>query len=134
MSDIPNDRLYTAEHEWAQADSNDPLLMTIGITDYAQTALGDIVMVEFPEVGDAVASNESLGALESPKSVSDVFAPFDGEIAAINEELEDAPETVNDDPYGSGWLVKIRVSDPGALADLMDAGAYKALLAGLEDG
>ncbi|MEE2779159.1 MAG: glycine cleavage system protein GcvH [Myxococcota bacterium] len=133
MSEIPNDRVYTEEHEWVQADPQDGTLLAVGITDYAQEALGDIVMVELPEVGDAMDHHQVLGALESPKSVSDVFCPVAGEIAAINEDLEDAPETVNDDPYGDGWLVKVRVADASVTAGLMSADAYGTFLKSQED-
>jgi len=129
MSNIPTDRRYTKEHEWVQADAQDATLLAIGITDYAQEALGDIVMVELPEVGDQMGNHQVLGALESPKSVSDVFCPVEGEVAAVNEDLEDSPETVNDDPYGDGWLVKIRVSDASVAESLMTPEAYEAFIA-----
>ena len=133
MSSIPTDRRYTKDHEWVQADPQDGTLVAIGITDYAQEALGDIVMVELPEVGDPMSSRQTLGALESPKSVSDVFSPLEGEIAAVNSDLEDSPETVNDDPYGDGWLVKLRVGSPAATESLMTAADYESFLANQDD-
>lgn len=128
MAQTENDRVYTEEHEWLLADASEKDLVILGITDYAQEKLGDIVMVELPEVGDKVAQNEPFGTLESPKSVSDVFAPVTGEIVAINESLEDAPETVNDDPYHEGWLVRIRLDAGVSLDGLMDAAAYQAFV------
>jgi len=129
MSDIPSDLLYTEEHEWIRAEAGDDALVTIGITDYAQDKMGDVVMVELPEVGDAVAAGQAFGAIESPKSVSDVFCPIAGEVAAVNEELEDSPEFVNDEPYGDGWIVRVTMTDPSALEGLLSAEAYAAFCA-----
>jgi glycine cleavage system H protein len=126
MAEIVKDRLYTEDHEWVLKDATEDDIVTLGITDFAQDALGDIVMVELPEVGDTVNQGEAYGAVESPKSVSDVFSPVSGEVVAVNEELEDAPEQVNDEPFGEGWLVRIRLSDAAQLGALMDAGAYGA--------
>lgn len=129
MADIPNDLLYTEEHEWVRVEAGDDVLVTIGITDYAQDKMGDVVMVELPEVGDEVSTGAAFGAIESPKSVSDVFSPVAGDIAAVNEELEDAPEFVNDEPYGDGWIVRITVSDAGELKSLLSPEAYAAYCA-----
>jgi glycine cleavage system H protein len=127
----PNDRRYTDQHEWALARGGDGggTVVRIGITDHAQDALGDIVFVQLPEVGDEVEAGSPIGEVESTKSVSDVYAPVGGVIAAVNDVLGDAPETINADPYGEGWLVEITVTDGGdPTADLMDADAYQALV------
>jgi glycine cleavage system H protein len=126
----PNDRRYTDQHEWALVqDSDAGTVVRIGITDHAQDALGDIVFVQLPEVGDEVAAGGPIGEVESTKSVSDIYSPVGGVVAAVNETLTDAPETVNADPYGDGWLVEITVSDGGdPTGDLMDADAYQALV------
>ena len=133
MSDIPNELLYTEDHEWVRQEASDPKLVTIGITDYAQDKLGDIVMVELPEVGDAVDPGGAFGTVESPKSVSDVFSPVGGEIAAINEGLEDEPELLNTEPYEGGWIVRITLSDPAQLEGLMSAEAYTTHCAELDE-
>lgn len=125
MAENPTDRKYTEDHEWVLEDATEEHVITVGITDFAQDALGDIVLVELPEVGDTVSSGEPLGAVESPKSVSDVFSPVTGEVVAVNEELEDAPEQVNDSPFNEGWLVRIRLDNPDEIQGLMDAGAYE---------
>jgi glycine cleavage system H protein len=124
MAENPNDRMYTEDHEWVLEDATEEHVITVGITDFAQDALGDIVMVELPEVGDTVSTGEPLGAVESPKSVSDVFSPVTGEVVAVNEELEDAPEQVNDSPFSEGWLVRVRLENPEEIKGLMDASAY----------
>ncbi len=124
MADNPTDRTYTEDHEWVQEDATEEHVYTIGITHFAQDALGDIVMVELPEVGDSVSVGEPFGAVESPKSVSDVFSPVSGEVVAVNEELEDAPELVNDSPFSEGWLVRVRVEGTSEVEALMDAAAY----------
>lgn len=129
----PDDRRYTEQHEWAQLQpgGNEGTVVRIGITDHAQDALGDIVFVQLPEVGAQVEPGTPMGEVESTKSVSDVYAPVAGVVAAVNAALTDAPETVNADPYGAGWLVEIAVTgeagDP--TAQLMDAAAYQALVA-----
>jgi glycine cleavage system H protein len=120
--DVPADRSYTAEHEWI--DAADPA--TVGITRHAADALGDVVYVDLPEVGRTVAAGETFGEIESTKSVSDLYAPAGGEIVAVNATLADDPGVINRDPYGEGWLVRIRVTEAGAT---MDADAYRALTA-----
>jgi glycine cleavage system H protein len=123
---IPEDLRYTAEHEWltplASAETH-----KVGITDFAQDALGDIVYVQLPDVGAEVKAGESLGEIESTKSVSEIYAPVTGTVVARNDALADAPDLVNTDPYGAGWLVEIRPSDPTAADALLDAGAYREL-------
>ncbi len=120
----PEDLKYTAEHEWVRPGEDD--VVRVGITHYAQDALGDIVFVSLPEVGDRVEAGTSCGELESTKSVSDVYAPVDGEVVARNQALDGTPELVNSDPYGDGWLFDLRVSEPSALAGLLDADSYQA--------
>ena len=120
---IPEDLQYTADHEWVRRDGD---VVTVGITDYAQDQLGDIVYLSLPAVGEAIESGAVVGELESTKSVSDLFAPVTGEVVSVNDALESTPETVNSDPYGQGWLMTVRVADPGALEGLMDASTYKA--------
>ena len=122
----PDDLKYTAEHEWARA--GDGGTVRVGITDYAQEALGDIVYVSLPAVGTDVTAGEALGEVESTKSVSDVFAPVAGTVSARNEALEAQPELLNSDPYGEGWIVEIDVPDPGVLDSLLDAAGYRELL------
>ncbi|MCX4245886.1 glycine cleavage system protein GcvH [Paraliomyxa miuraensis] len=127
MSDeIPADLRYTKEHEWARRDGD---LIVVGITAHAVEQLGDITLITVPEPGTAVTQGESFGDIDSVKAVSELFAPVSGEIAERNDELEDAPETVNEDPYGEGWLVKIKPSDPSQLDGLLDAEAYAELVA-----
>jgi glycine cleavage system H protein len=122
----PDDLKYTQAHEWARVDGN---RATVGITHYAQDALGDIVYVDVPPVGTAVTSGESFGEVESTKSVSDLYSPVSGTIASRNDELDKSPEIINSDPYGQGWLVVIEMTDPGQVDDLMDADAYRELVA-----
>ena len=122
----PDDLKYTAEHEWVRA--GDGGTVRVGITDYAQEALGDIVYVSLPAVGTDVTAGEALGEVESTKSVSDVFAPVAGTVSARNEALEAQPELLNSDPYGEGWIVEIDVPDPGVLDTLLDAAGYRELL------
>ncbi|MBN0988068.1 MULTISPECIES: glycine cleavage system protein GcvH [Amphritea] len=125
MSDIPSDLKYVASHEWIRDEGDG--VVTIGITDHAQDLLGDVVFVELPEVGAEFATGDDLGVVESVKAASDVYAPLSGEVIAINEELEDAPELVNSDPYGDGWFVQIRLSDESETDDLLDADGYAEL-------
>lgn len=125
---IPEDLRYTAEHEWVRA--GDGGTVRVGITDFAQDALGDIVYVQLPEVGSAVAAGDSFGEVESTKSVSEIYAPVGGEVVARNDDVIDAPDTINTDPYGAGWLVEIRLTDSADLDGLLDAAAYDKLTQG----
>lgn len=127
MSNVPAELSYTSEHEWVSALTAEGTVR-VGITDHAQDALGDVVYVDLPSVGDSVAAEASFGEIESTKSVSDLFAPISGEIVAVNETLEDDPAQVNSDPYGEGWIVEIRPKNADDLANLLDAEAYKAEL------
>ena len=130
----PDDRRYTDQHEWALVQGTDGTssVVRVGITDHAQDALGDIVFVQLPSVGDEVGPGTPMGEVESTKSVSDVYAPVAGVVAAVNEALADTPETINADPYGAGWLVEISVPGEGGdpTGALLDAGAYQALVDG----
>lgn len=117
---------YLDSHEWARKDGDE---FVVGITDYAQESLSDIVYVELPEIGDDFERNESFGVVESVKAASDVYAPLGGEVVAINEELDDAPELVNQDPYGAGWLIRIAASDPAEFEELMEPDDYEAMVA-----
>jgi glycine cleavage system H protein len=120
----PEDVRYTKEHEWARREGN---LIRVGITDFAQDALGDVVYVDIPEVGAEVRAGEPLGEVESTKSVSDVYSPVSGNVVERNDTVVDAPEMVNADPYGEGWMVVIEASDPSQWDSLMDAAAYRTL-------
>ena len=134
----PNDRRYTDQHEWAllqgaegaEAAADAGIVVRVGITDHAQDALGDIVFVQLPDVGDEVGPGNPIGEVESTKSVSDVYAPIAGVVSAVNTALADAPETINSDPYGDGWLVEITVAGAGGdpTAALLDAAAYQELV------
>ncbi len=127
MSDVPDGLRYTTEHEYLkEADELD--VFYIGITDYAQGELGDVVYVELPEPGDTFAPMETFGTIEAVKAVSDLYCPVAGEIVAVNEALDDDPGLVNTDPYGEGWMVKLRVEDASELDGLMDGAAYEALI------
>ena len=123
MSNILDGLLYTNDDEWLKVEDDEG---TVGITDYAQDALSDIVYIELPDVGDSVSAGETLGVIESVKAASDLYSPVSGEVVAVNEDILDAPETLNSDPYGEGWLVKIKLSDPAELDELMDSAAYTA--------
>ncbi|MDI5933070.1 glycine cleavage system protein GcvH [Halomonas kalidii] len=125
MSSIPANLRYAESHEWV-LDNGDGTV-TIGITDHAQEALGDVVFVELPEVGRALEHNEEFGVIESVKAASDLYAPVAGEIVAVNDTLEDAPETVNESPYEDGWIMKVRIADAAALDALLDADGYQAV-------
>ena len=125
----PDDLKYTAEHEWVRTPGESAGSVRIGITDYAQDALGDIVYVQLPEVGETVTAGSAVGELESTKSVSDVYSPVSGQVVARNEALDATPELVNTDPYGDGWLFEVSVEDGATPADLMDAAAYEQLVA-----
>ena len=124
---IPDDLRYSTDHEWAKLEDGK---VRIGITDYAQDALGDVVYVDVPEVGRDVKVNDSFSEVESTKSVSDIFAPVAGTIVEVNEALADAPEHLNDDPYGEGWICVIEPSDPSELEALLDAAGYRTLTEG----
>ena len=119
----PQDLKYASTHEWVRVDGN---RATVGITDYAQHELGDVVYLELPEVGRSYRAGVVFGTVESVKAVSDLYAPISGEIAAVNAELPEKPEAINSSPYDTGWLVVVEVSDPAELAELMDAAAYEA--------
>lgn len=124
----PDDLLYHPEHDWARVEGDEAVL---GITWFAQDSLGELVHYEPPEVGATVAKDGAYGEIESVKAVSDVIAPLSGEVLEVNQKVVDEPETVNDDPYGEGWLIRIRLTDPDEADDLMDADAYRALVAEL---
>ena len=126
----PDDLLYHAEHDWARIDAADSTLATLGITWYAQDSLGEVVFFDLPAVGAAVSKDSSYAEVESVKAVSDVIAPLSGEIVEVNQALSDDPQKINEDPYGEGWLVKLRLTDPGEREQLMDAVAYAATLGG----
>ena len=124
---IPEELRYTAEHEWVSPESTPN---RVGITDFAQEQLGDIVFVQLPDPGTPVKAGEAMGEVESTKSVSEIFAPFTGTVVGRNEALADAPELVNTDPYGAGWLVEVEPADPADVAALLDAAAYQQLISG----
>ncbi len=124
----PDDLLYHPEHDWARIDASDPQIATFGITWFAQDALGEVVFFDPPEVGSTVTKDEPYAEVESVKAVSDVFAPLSGEVLEVNRKVVEAPETVNDDPYGDGWLVRIRLSDATEAESLLDVSAYKQVL------
>ncbi|AMO54800.1 glycine cleavage system protein H [Endozoicomonas montiporae] len=122
MSNIPSELRFAKSHEWVRIE--DDGTATVGITDHAQEALGDVVFVELPEVDSTLAARDEAGVVESVKAASEIYAPVSGEVVAINEALEEAPETVNSNPYDDGWFFKIKLSDNGELSELMDAEAY----------
>jgi glycine cleavage system H protein len=122
---FPDDLRYTREHEWARRKGRN---VVVGITEYAQEQLGDVVYLELPDVGDEVKKGDSFGVVESTKAVSELFAPVTGKVVEVNDPLSDAPETVNEDPYEEGWMVVIEPADPGEVDALMDAKAYQAFL------
>ena len=124
---IPDDLRYTTDHEWIRVEGTQA---RVGITDYAQDALGDVVFVDLPEVGAAVEAAASVSEVESTKSVSDIYAPVTGTIAEVNADLAVAPERLNDDPYGEGWILVIEMSDPPQLDELLSAAAYRELVEG----
>lgn len=126
MSTIPEELRYNKSHEWVRDDGDG--LFTVGITDHAQQALGDLVYVEAAEAGNQVSADDACCVVESVKAASDVYSPLDGEIVEVNEALNESPELVNNDPYGDGWLFRIRPSNPGDLDSLLDADAYAGLL------
>jgi glycine cleavage system H protein len=126
MSDVPNNLRYTAEHEWVRVDEGSSTVR-IGITDYAQQALGDVVYVSLPDVGATVTKGAAIGEIESTKSVSDLYSPLTGTVTARNDSLDAEPAVINSDPYGSGWIIEIEGSDAGDVGDLLDAAAYSSL-------
>lgn len=124
---VPDDRRYTRDHEWVKLEDNQA---RVGITDYAQDALGDVVFVQLPERGCAVQAGDSFSEVESTKSVSDIYAPLSGTVVEINNDLSDAPQRVNEDPYGAGWICLIEIADINAYDELLDAESYSQLVAG----
>lgn len=124
MSNVPTELKYAASHEWVRNEGNG--IFTVGITEHAQELLGDMVFVELPEEGDTLSVGDDCAVAESVKAASDIYAPISGEVVEINEELEDSPETVNNDPYGDGWLFKIKAEDESELNNLLNAEAYSA--------
>lgn len=125
MSDFPSDLLYTEEHEYLKAAGEDGVYF-VGVTDYAQGELGDVVFVELPDVGTSFAKMDVFGTIEAVKAVSDLYCPVAGEVVAVNADLDDEPSLVNEDPYGKGWMIQLRIADPAELEGLMDADAYAA--------
>ncbi|MBT0585577.1 glycine cleavage system protein GcvH [Alteromonas oceanisediminis] len=126
MSNIPKELRYTATHEWVRPEGDGTF--TVGITEHAQDLLGDMVFVELPDVGDEVSTGDDIVVAESVKAASDVYAPISGEILAINGDLEDSPELVNSDPYGDGWMFKIKAEDPAEVEGLLDAEGYESTI------
>ncbi len=122
---IPKELKYTKDHEWARIEGD---VATVGITDYAQGELGDIVFVELPKAGSSVSQGDSFGTIEAVKAVSDLYAPLSGEITEVNAALDEAPETVNNSPYGDGWMIKIKISDPSEVDNLLSADDYEKLI------
>ena len=120
--DVPKDLRYTKEHEWARLDGD---TVVVGITDYAQDSLGDVVYVELPEEGSEVSKDEPFGVVESVKAVSDLYAPISGNVVEVNDALVDSPEVINEDPYGEAWMIRIEPSDPSELDDLLSAEDYE---------
>lgn len=124
MSDVPSDLKYTRAHEWVRVE--DDSTITIGVTDHAQAQLGDLVFVEVPEVGQSLGAGDAAAVVESVKAASDVYAPVAGEVIAANEQLDESPELVNNDPFGEGWIYQMRIENPDALEELMSAADYEA--------
>ena len=122
---VPNDLLYTSDHEWVSVEGN---VATIGITDFAQNELGDIVFVEFPELNSTLEKGQSIGSIEAVKTVADLYMPISGIVIAVNENLDKNPEAVNDTPYGDGWMVKIEIANQDEISDLLAATAYYDLI------
>ena len=122
---IPTELKYTKDHEWVKIDGE---IATIGITDFAQQELGDIVYIEIETIGETLDAEEVFGTVEAVKTVSDLFMPLSGEVLEFNAALEDTPESVNDDPYKSGWMIKVKIEDPSQISDLLDFDAYKQLI------
>lgn len=126
--EIPDNLLYTEEHEWLRRDEENPDQGIVGITDFAQDGVGDVVYLDLPSEGDSVSAGEPCGEIESTKTVSDLYAPVDGVVVATNGELDDQPELVNLSPYGDGWMIRVRMADAAQLDTLLDASAYRTLL------
>lgn len=126
MSELPKELRYMESHEWVRDEGDGTA--TVGITDHAQDSLGDVVYVELPEVGSDVSAGDEAGVVESVKAASDIFSPVSGQVIAINEALEEEPETINNSPYGDGWFYKVKLSDPAELEDLLDADGYSAII------
>jgi glycine cleavage system H protein len=124
MSDVPGDLVYTEEHEYLKSTDEDGVY-TVGITDYAQGELGDVVFVELPEAGASFGKMDVFGTIEAVKAVSDLYCPVEGEVVEVNAALDDDPSLVNEDPYGAGWMIRLRVADPEAVSRLLDADAYR---------
>lgn len=122
---IPDDRKYSPSHEWSKLEAD---VITVGISDYAQDQLGDVVFVELPEAGSSIGRGEQVAVVESVKTASDIYAPAQGEIVEVNDALSNRPELLNEDPYGDGWLFRIRVSDTGSISELLDASAYQKVI------
>lgn len=127
MSNVPANLKYTKEHEWVEEVS--PGLFRVGITDYAQGALGDIVYLQMPKVGESIEAGKVCGEVESTKSVSEIYAPISGTVTKVNSDLDSAPETINSEPYGRGWLLEVEASSPNQLSELLSSEAYSALTA-----
>jgi glycine cleavage system H protein len=125
MMNIPKELKYTKEHEWARIEGNQA---TVGITDYAQSELGDVVYLDLPAIGTHFGQNDAFGSIEAVKAASDLYIPMSGEIIEINQALQDAPETINQDPYGKGWMVKIKIDDASELENLLDEDNYQQLI------
>ena len=123
MSEVPEDMYYTKEHEWIRVEGDE---VVIGITDHAQNALTDIVYVELPDTGEELEDMEEFAIVESVKSASPIFAPLAGQVTAVNEELDETPELINESPYGAGWIIRMRLSNPDTVSTLMDAATYRA--------
>ncbi len=126
MSNVPSELKFLSSHEWVMVDGDEA---TIGISDHAQELLGDLVFVELPEVGSTVSAGDTVAVVESVKAASDTYAPVSGEVIAVNEELEDSPERINDDPYGDGWMYRVKMDDADEVDGLLDAGSYTDTIA-----
>lgn len=131
MSEIPSELKYTASHEWVQLEDDGTAV--VGISDYAQESLGDLVFVELPEIGDSLNAGDTVAVVESVKAASDIYAPVSGEVVAVNEQLVETPELINDQCYTEGWLIRLKMADDADLDDLMDADGYEQILAEEED-
>lgn len=130
MANIPEELRYSKDHEWVQVEGE---IATIGITDYAQESMGDVVFVELPNEGDNFNAHDAFGSVESVKAVSEIFTPVGGEVVGTNEDLNDTPEVVNDDPYGDAWMVKVKMNNPGELDSLLSSEEYEEYLKSEED-